>query len=123
MRFQKMPVIWSRRWRKLWFSGAIPYDVVFFNKLADELQRYKNEGDKSPEQAYFHNNDSMDDVSLVRSGSRLPAFSRGLMDLAARVSQDLRLPWKAYLRLTEQLFGKPSPEIERTRSLYLQGHS
>jgi hypothetical protein len=106
---RKMPERFSRKWWCLWFSGAIPRDVVFFDHLADELRRYQNE---SEPHEYFDPADPLSEsVDEVRSGSRMTNFSRGFVDLSARVAGDLRLRREVYQELTKRLFGKTAEEV------------
>jgi hypothetical protein len=105
-----MPDRFSVSWWKLWRSGAIPRDVVYFGFLADELERYRlqDQGTGGYFDPYAW---TVESPNEVRRGRKLIGYSRAFVDLAARVSSDLRLPWKTYLKLTEQLFGKPAPEL------------
>lgn len=92
---KQMPESWNRRWRKLWFSGAINQDRILFARAADRLEAYQ----KTHTQ-YFD-----DDAAKVRAGERLGTFTRGLTDLLASVASELRLSRRPYARCFFKLFG------------------
>jgi hypothetical protein len=91
----KMPAMFSRKWWKLWRSGAIDREQVFFLYL-DSLMctRVKD----APE--------------LYRVSKPWPC-SRFLSDVCAVAWRDLRLPERVYTEATRKLFGGVSArEVE-----------
>ncbi len=98
-----MPERFSYRWWRLWWSGAIARGPVFFDELAKRL-----EAAKIKDSWYFEH----ESPERIRRGERLETFSRGLLDMAAAVSQDLHLPWSSYQSLTTQLFGAPANVVD-----------
>jgi len=109
---RKMPPFWSRKWRQLWFAGAIPQDIVFFRTLADRLEQAKKE-----HPWYFEG----DDPEKIREGVELEHFSIGLVDMMAFVAGELRLSrWEKhnlYDTLTARLLKGHSARwwVERRR--------
>lgn len=93
---RQMPDQSSRRWWRLWRSGAFARDRVFFRLLAERLEEAKQ-----THPWYFER----DDPGKVRRGERLATHTRGIHDMAAYVAQNLNLPRKVYERCTAALFG------------------
>ena len=100
-----MPARFSRRWWKLWRSGAIDRKQVFFDELAKRLAA-----------AMITNADYFDGTletpDAVRTGRRLEHYSRGFLDMSAYVRQQLQLNRDHYQPLYDecmvQLTGKPA---------------
>lgn len=98
-----LPERFTRRWWLLWRSGAIDRRIVFLNVLADEILKYQ----------FGYNGTDVHflwlevDAEEIRRGFICnPRFVQ-LRDLAARIRQDLRIPFKHYERIYEELFKRP----------------
>lgn len=98
----KMPQRGTRKWRRLWYSGAIPKDTVFYADLADRLEAAKQQD------AYYF---GLDDADAVRRGRRLARWSIGFVDMCAFVASELRLNDRQYDIFTARLFGKTAREV------------
>lgn len=114
---REMPERFSRKWWKLWFSGAIPRVPVFLDYMADELVKYKARSELSYRDAFG----GLDPEAVRRGGklriSKLPllnTWTRPLLDLGARVNGDLRLTrnTKIYDEVFRLLIGRTAPEAD-----------
>ena len=101
---RQMPKRFSSQWRKLWYSGAIPQDVVFFDNLANLCEMRK-------EETFWYY--ASIDTKRVRKGLRLDDWCRGLLDLCAVARSNLYLSEKKYVEFTTQLFGKSVFEADK----------
>lgn len=105
---RQMPPHTSRRWWKLWYAGAIPRDVVFFNALADHIEEQQRKDEaRGIADGYY----SSIDTSRIRKGLPLASWTRGLTDSCAFVFQNMRLhvsdkSYDQYDRWVAQLCGK-----------------
>jgi len=100
---QQMPPEFSRKWWRLWYSGAIDREKVFFKILARELIVRKT----TCPLYYMENEDD------VFHGRRLSDWTRGFLDLSAVVRQDLNLPWGKYEACMTKLLGKTASEADK----------
>jgi hypothetical protein len=91
-----MPSRKTRKWWKLWYSGAIPKDIVFFDELSSLLLKRQKE-----DEWYY----SGIDPEKVRKGKEIGTVCRGFLDLCAVVAQDLRLTHTECEEYTRRLFG------------------
>jgi len=92
---REMPKFWSKKWRQLWFAGAIDQKSVFLRELGREfVQRQKQD-------PYYYS----ENLSDILAGRRIVNYSRGFVDLLAVVKQDLRMREKPWIEITTQLLG------------------
>ena len=85
-----MPKRFSRRWWKLWYSGAIDREKTFLSYLADELEANLDLTHTRNMAWLFEGIES----AAVRRGELLScadAVPRAFLDLGARCAQDLHL--------------------------------
>jgi hypothetical protein len=97
-----MPAEGSRRWWRLWYSGAIDRKPVFLRRLAVELALRK---EKAP---YYYS----ESIAEVLCGGPVHGYSRGFIDLLAVVKQALRLRESEYERIGRDLLGRSPQEAE-----------
>lgn len=100
---KSFPKEFSRVWWRLWFSGAIDKRPVYFRHLADQLQARRRNDD-----GYY-----IEDPDAVRTGARLPKWTRGFLDLMAVVAGELLLPQKDYDVFATELIGKTAHEADQ----------
>lgn len=107
MPVKQMPSRFSRRWWRLWRSGAIAQVPAYLRYLADELQRY---WDEDPDGYRLRFNIDPEDV---RRGRRLAEAPRVLLDLGARCRQDMQLSHEACDEAFHLLIGQTAREADK----------
>ena len=99
---KSFPKEFSKAWWRLWFSGAIDKRPVYFRHLADALRVRMVDTD------YY-----VEDPNAVRTGARLPKWTRGFLDLMAVVAGELLLPQKDYDAFATELIGRTANEADQ----------
>ena len=101
-KIKRIPKMFTMKWWKMWRSCAFPRDVVYFNYLADCLEKAKAE-----DPAYFF----YDDPDQIRNGKPLKFYSMLLVRMSASCFYELKMEtWGMDLmdKLTTTIFGKPA---------------
>jgi hypothetical protein len=100
---KSFPKEFSKAWWRLWFSGAIDKKPVYFRHLADQLRARRRNDD-----GYY-----IEDPDAVRTGARLPKWTRGFLDLMAAVAGELHLSPKDYDAFATELIGQTANEADQ----------
>lgn len=101
---RSVPAPKTHPWWRLWFSGAFDRETVFRRVLADRLEAAYEPG------GYVFG-DALEYALCIRERVPVKGF-RALWDMAAFVSQDLRLTMPQYERITAAIFGRSAAGLD-----------